>query len=180
MKYTSNNSGSGIICKDVTIEDVQDLSGQVHEKILKPFELMFELQVNDGKFTSKFTIFGNFKRKEDGTFDNFGATFKIGELFTSAGLQMELDDATMKVLPELTAQLKGKKISLLKYIGAAKLKDGVYKPTWYTWDITMPAGKNDTHRARFLKGVADGKIKDFNPKAVEEAGSDFNPETLSA
>lgn len=153
-------TGDGVFQQTYKIINVVDRSGEVHEKLMKAFDLWLELTFEQGvadKFKPyPFDIFGNLKRTDAGEVVDFGSAFKLGVLFDACGLELSLDDNN-RIPNELTGQLVGKSISVIRY--AYKWVDGKMKTKG--WDIVGSDAKR--HRVYFDTNVSKGKIKDYTP-----------------
>jgi hypothetical protein len=187
MKYEkSQGVQDGTFLEERRITHVVDMSGQVHEKILKAFDLYIQVhfEKRKGKDGTDFEvypleIFGNLKRKEDGTVDEsgWGAAFKIGDFFAQLGVTLELD-SNYGIPAEILASAAGKSITVLTFVyGAKKNKDGEVKARYAVWDRVMEPGKGKELKASFMKQVKEGYMKSFKPNAVADLAENLELES---
>lgn len=177
LQYTDKMEGQGtpgVFVQNAKIIQVNDLSGTVHPRIEKTFDLYLLLMLDVARsFTPTFELFGNFHRDQEGKVVEWGDAFKVGKLFSSCELQLALDEND-RIPADMLEALKGRSFSWLKYIKGAKRSDPT-KPMWVSWDITGKADKGEELKRSFMARVKAGKVKGFTPNFAAEAATSFNP-----
>jgi len=178
-KESSGQGTPGIFVQNAKIVSVNDLSGTVHPRINKTFDLYILLTLDVNRtFTPTFELFGNLRRDADGKAVEWGDAFKIGRLFMNCGIKLVLDDND-RIPADMLEALKGHSFSWLKYIAGPK-KNDPSKPLWVSWDITGKADEFEPLKHAFAARVKQGKIKKFTPNFSAETTPSFDPASFAA
>ena len=181
LEYQDKAEGEGtpgVFVQNAKIIQVNDLSGTVHPRIEKAFDLYILLTLDVGRsFQPTFELFGTFHRDAENKVVEWGDAFKIGRLFANCGLKLVLNEND-RIPSDMLEALKGRSFSWLKYIKGAKRSDAT-KPMWVSWDMTGKADKHDELKKSFMARVKQGKVKGFTPNFSAEAEPEFNPATFA-
>jgi hypothetical protein len=155
----------GVFLAKVKVRAVENLSGQTLEHIGDSYDLAIKVSFDIGRdFDKTVTIFGNFKRKADGSYDDIGSAFKVCRFFETLGVKGKLTP-TNEIPSYWITSVIGHECYILDYLVGVKENDPT-KGKYYTWD--MISTDEDYLVGEFYKSVKKGYPKKFNPTALDD------------
>lgn len=166
----------GALIKEVKVIKATDLSGT--EILDSRRDLAVEMELDVGRdFNPKFTIFGDYKRDENGELD-WHSAFVVKDLFQKTGCFDGMDKEKIsellgyfeksKIPNAFLKRLIGKTFWKIDYVKEVVEKDGVKKARYSSWN------KIDVDREKLEKAwkesLEKGYPKNYNPDSLDLLG----------
>jgi hypothetical protein len=164
--FNSHTYGPGIYINEVTIANVEDMSGQMTPFMDRPYDIGFKLILDIGRdFQPELVIAGNFKRDQiTDEVIGWGSAYVVQEALTRLGYKGSLDNGNSLPVNVLETFI-GQKILRLAYISGTK-DNGKFRYSDWNNIATLDEG-GDNLFARFKKSLAKGYPKNYRPALLD-------------
>ena len=177
--FSKKNYGPGIYINEVTIADVQDISGQLLPPNNLQYDIAIRLHLEIGRdFQPEFVIGGNFKH--DPITDDvigWGGAFVVQEALSKLGYEGKLD-SNNGVPVDILESLVGKTFLRLSYVSGVKESGKLRYSDWNNI-ATLEDGAESLSQ-RFRKSLTKGYPRNYHPDILDMPveNVDFPPVTV--
>lgn len=159
------NSQPGVFTSVCTVHSITDMSRQ-ELGFGKAFDLALEMELSvpNLSWKPKFTVYGDFKKDDNGTVINWGGAFKVRDFVkVLTGKDMQIDTDNPVIDPTLIDECLGKSFLRLSY--KAGIKDDGVTTKYNDWNTVAPADADPEHfKGRFFANYKKtGHPKNFAP-----------------
>ena len=166
----------GVYINEVTVADVQDISGQQLPFMQEPVDIGIRLFLDIGRdFQPELVIAGNLKRDESGEVIGWGSGFVVQEALSKLGYTGQLEEGNRIPVGALEGAI-GKKFIRLSYISGVK-GDGKFRYSDWNTIATVEEGA-ESLAARFRRSLRKGYPRNYRPQLLDApaGGSTATPE----